>query len=166
MKSLNRRERILFLVSLLLLGAAVYFLMVFFNGRPTNSDEVFFYDTSEKQLFKGSRQSIPPIKGINDAQEDAVRAVVVSTNGNPADKSSWKIAYLEKYSPALKRQMEEARKNGASPSMGREVAQANRFVRRLEDEAWYSLATPEGEQIVNAWITWGPDGGPAVICSP
>jgi hypothetical protein len=109
---------------------------------------------------------VPPIKGINDAQEDAVRAVVISTNGNPRNRSSWKISYFEMYSPELKRQMEAAQASGTSPAMGGRMAQAHRFVRRPSDTQWFPLNSIQGEQIVSEWLGAGPGGGPAVVCTP
>lgn len=135
------------------------------NARGA-SDQAFFYDESEGRLFVGSRTAVPPIRGLNDATADAVRAVVIATNGNPRDKTARVIAYLEKYSPELKQQMEAAQASGQSPLMGRGLAQAHRFVRRPDEPRWHALTSPDGEQIVNAWLTAGPNGQPAVICTP
>jgi len=152
--------------ALILLGAAGYSTFRWVRQGGGGSEKAFFYDLSEEKLFTGPRTAVPPIKGLNDALPDAVRAVVISTNGNPADKSSWKIAYLEMYSPELKSQIEAARAAGTSPAMGGRMAQAHRFVRRLSDPQWFSLSSPEGERIVNEWLTAGPGGGPAVVCTP
>src|SRR2546422_7302251 len=113
-----------------------------------------------------SRTAVPPIKGIKGAQEAAVRAVVISTTGDPKDKSSWKVAYLEKYSPELKKQMETAQANGNSPQMGRTEAQAHRFVKRMADSKWFPMDSPQGEAIVSDWATPGPDGVTPVVCAP
>lgn len=134
--------------------------------RSDGSEKTFFYDLSEKKLFVGPRDAVPPIRGVNDAQTDAVRAVVISTNGEPANKRSWKIAYLEMYSPELKQEIEAARAAGVSPAMGRAEAQRHRFVRRLGDSGWYPMDSPQGEQIVTEWASPGPDGITPVVCSP
>jgi hypothetical protein len=126
----------------------------------------FFYDLSERRLFTAPRTSVPPIKGVNDDQEDAVRALVISTTGKPADKASWKIVYLEKYSPILKGQMEAAQQSGQSPSMGRGEALAHRFVRRVTDTDWFPMNSAEAERIVSEWATPGPDGVTPVVCAP
>jgi hypothetical protein len=152
--------------ALLMFGVAGYSAFRWLRQDTAVSEKVFFYDLSEGKLFAGPRTAVPPIKGLNDALPDAVRAVVISTNGNPADKSSWKIAYLEMYSPELKSQIEAAQAAGTSPAMGGRLAQAHRFVRRMSDPQWFSLSSPEGEQIVNEWLTAGPGGGPAVVCTP
>lgn len=95
-----------------------------------------------------------------------MRAVVISTNGTPEDKKSWTVAYLEKYSPELKQQMENAQKTGQSPALGRAGAQEHRFVRRLGEDKWYPMNSPEAERIVSDWATPGPNGVTPVVCSP
>jgi hypothetical protein len=153
-------------VALLLLGLAATFFYRFARQSASAPKSAYFYDPSERRLFLASRTAIPPIRGLDDDQADAVRAVVIATNGNPRDKRDRTIAYLERYSPELKSQMEAAQATGGSPPMGRDQAQAHRFVRRVDETQWHSLASPEGERIVSAWLTAGPDGGPAAICTP
>lgn len=150
----------------LLLGTSAWLLYRHFRSNRPGEEQTFFYDLSERKLFAASRTGIPPIRGINDNQEDAFRAVVISTNGNPADKSAWKIAYLEKCSPELKQQFETARAQGTAAQMSRTSAQEHRFVRRLTDEQWYPMNTPEAQVIVSEWLTAGPGGGPAAVCTP
>ncbi len=152
--------------ALALLAVAAGLTLSFWRRGGTGSDQAFFYDLSEGRLFTAPRTAIPPIRGLNDDEADAVRAVVISTNGNPRDKRARTIAYLERYSPELKRQMEAAQATGTPPLMGREQAQAHRFVRRLQDTRWYPLTSPEAERIVSEWLTAGPNGQPAVICTP
>jgi hypothetical protein len=130
------------------------------------SEKAYFYDLSQKKLFATGRNRVPPIRGVDGEEEDAVRAVVISTNGRPEDKRSRRIAYLEKYSPELKRQMEAAQAAGASPPMGRALAQEHRFVRRLQDPQWFPLSSAEGEKIVSEWATPGPDGVTPAVVSP
>ena len=156
--------RLIFAV--IMLGVASVLLWRFFHERNDLSEKAFFYDLSKQKLFTGPRTGVPPIKGIDDAQEDAVRAVVISTNGTPDAKASWTIAYLEMYSPELKRQMEEAQATGNSPIMGRALAQSQRLVRRLGDSQWFPLSSPEGERIVTEWARPGPNGVTPVVCTP
>ncbi|MEO8425808.1 MAG: hypothetical protein ABI651_01720 [Verrucomicrobiota bacterium] len=154
------------IIAVAMLGVAGVLLGHFIFQRNDVSDKAFFYDLSKQKLFTGPRTSVPPIKGIDDAQEDAVRAVVISTNGTPEAKASWTIAYLEMYSSELKRQMEAAQATGSSPSMGRALAQSQRLVRRLGDSQWFPLSSPEGEQIVTEWARPGPNGTVPVVCAP
>lgn len=130
------------------------------------SERAFFYDLSEGRLFVADRGSIPPIRGVNDEAEDGVRAVVVSTNGQPDKKSTWVIAYLETYAPELKQQFVAAQASGKPPEISRTAGQALRLVKRPTDTNWVSLATPEGEQIVNEWLSLGTESSPPVICTP
>lgn len=153
-------------LALALLGVAAALAARSLLRNPGARDVVFFYDPSAKQLFTAPRTAVPPIRGLDDDRADAVRAVVISTNGDPRDKRARIIAYLETYSPELKAQMEAAQAGGGSPEMGRGQAQAHRFVRRPDDPQWHPLTSPEAEQIVSGWLTAGPEGGPAAICTP
>lgn len=137
----------------------------FSAANAGDSEKAFFYDLSERQLFVADRTAIPPIRGVNDAQTDGVRAVVVSTNGHPERKQTWRIAYLESNTPELKQDLESARAAGKPPTMGRGAVQQFRLVKRPDDREWVSMATPEGEQIVSEWTTWGGEQ-PPVVCNP
>ncbi len=163
---MNRRSLLQLGVALALLAFAGWRVARWWQAGRVGSGQTFFYDLSEQKLFAGPRDAVPPIRGLNDDQTDAVRAVVISTNARPADRRTWRIAYLEMYSPELKRQMEAAQAGGPSPSMGRAAAQQHRYVRRLTDPDWHPLDTPEGERIVTEWATPGPDGLTPVVCQP
>lgn len=153
----------LLIVALLLFAGAGWWWI---RGRSGNGDRVYFYDLSAKKLFTVPRTTVPPIPGIEGPEMDGVRAVVISTNGNPKDPSARRVAYLEMYSPELKQQMEAAQAGGPPPAMGRAAAQDQRFVRRVDSPQWYPMSSPEAEQIVGEWLTAGPGGGPALICNP
>ncbi|MEW6158492.1 MAG: hypothetical protein AB1813_13750 [Verrucomicrobiota bacterium] len=163
---MSKRDLKLLILCLVLLGVTGFMIVRQYLNRSDGQTRVFFYDLSEKKLFTGVSTLVPPIKGLNDAEEDAVRAIVISTNGKPEDKSSWKIAYLEMYSPELKQQFERAQREGGSPELSRAQAQNHRFVRRLEDREWYPMSSNEASLILNEWLTAGPGGEPAVICTP
>lgn len=163
---MQRSELAKLLLAIVALAAAALLLWRFFKTDSGVSERAFFYDLSQRKLFTGPRTAVPPIQGLDDDKADAVRAVVISTNGNPADKRSWTIAYLEMYAPDLKQQMEEAQATGGSPRMGRALAQTQRLVRRLHDTQWFSLSTPEGERIVTEWATPGSNGITPVVCAP
>ncbi|MCB1125272.1 MAG: hypothetical protein KDM81_02165 [Verrucomicrobiae bacterium] len=137
-----------------------------FFGAATPGETAFFYDVSAGRLFAGPATAVPPIAGIDGGEPDGMRAMVVSTTGKPEDRDSWQVVYLERYSPELKRQMEEAQATGGSPSIGRGAAQAHRFIRRLDESAWHPMNSPEAETILGAWLTAGPGGGPATVCTP
>jgi hypothetical protein len=153
-------------VAIAILALAVLLTVRFWRSDDGVSDQAFFYDLSAGKLFTANRTRVPPIPGVDNQEEDAARAVVISTTGRPEDKSSWKIAYLERYSPELKRQMEEAQRTGGSPSMSRSQALAHRYVRRLADPEWVPMNSPEAELIVTEWATPTESGAIPVICAP
>lgn len=157
-------SKLLFAIALLAVAAPLGWRAL--RGDRGSSERAFFYDQSRQKLFAAPRTAVPPIRGLDDAEEDAVRAVVISRTGKPGDKSSWTIAYLERYSPELKRQMEVAQAHGTSPLMGRTEAQRHRFVRRPADSEWFALNTPEAEAILTGWAVPGPDGVTPVVCTP
>jgi len=158
-------------LALLLLSVAVVCFIKLSPASESRHEGAFFYDLEEHQLFVAPKGSIPPIKGIKGAELAGVRAIVICTNGNPADKKHREIAYLEQYSPEIKQLFEEvrqARAAGHAPgrSIDRSQVPPNTLVRRLQETDWHALNTPEGENIVNEWNTPGPDGRVPIVCSP
>jgi hypothetical protein len=158
-------------LALVLLAASVFFFIKFSPAREREHGDAYFYDLQEHQLFIAPKGSIPPINGIKGAAMTGVRAIVIATNGDPADKRHLQIAYLEKYSPDIKQLFEEvrqARVAGRSEEgrIDRRQVHANTFVRRLKDSEWQSLETPEGKNIASEWNQPGPDGRAPVVCSP
>ena len=154
----------------LLTGAGFRFAR-FFRAGGSSDGLAYFYDVSERKLFVASRTLVPPIRGINDDELDGLRAVVISTSGDVKDKAGQKIAYLEKYSPELKQQLEamQSGQEGATPSGGRinrGAAQSFTFVRRLNEETWYPVNSAEAEKIMTEWQAPGPDGKTPIVCAP
>ena len=160
------RNRMLLASALVLFVVAGYFTWRFWSEDTGVSEKAFFYDLSEKKLFVADRGLIPPIKGVNDAAEDGVRAVVISTNGQPKNKATWQIAYLEMYSPELKKELTAAKAAGVASKVGRGAAQDLRFVKRVQDAEWSALTSPEGERLVTEWATQGVGDSQPVVCSP
>ena len=151
-------------LGLLLLAGGIFIWM---RPPPDNQDgKTFFYDVNEQKLFVAPSSSIPPIAGIKSKELVAVRALVISTNGNAKDIASRKIAYLEKYGPELKQQLEAAQKNGAEAAPSRNERRSQIFVRRLTETEWHAVNSPEGDAIQSDWQEPGPDGVTPVVCSP
>jgi len=148
-----------------LLGVAGYGFARFFSNDSGISEQTFFYDLSEKRLFAAPRESVPPIRGLNNAEEDGVRAVVISKSGDSRDKASRTIAYLEKYGPELKQSLALVRAGKAEP-MASAVRNGYRFVKRADATEWHAVNTPEGQAILNDWNVPGPDGKTPVVCVP
>ena len=152
-----------------LIAAVIMFTLaaaVFFNRwlASKKGPQAFFYDLSKGELFIADANLIPPIRGIDNTEEDGVKAVVIAPTAD--DKKNRRIAYLERYSPQLKRDMEEARAKQTRPLIDRGSQQNFRFVRRAKDANWYSMNSPEGQRIVNEWTVPGPDGVSPVVCTP
>lgn len=162
---MNRSNILQILLAITLLGGATFILVRYLRRSDGISEQTFFYDLSEKKLFAASREALPPIRGLNDAEEDAVRAVVISTSTNPKDKNSRRIAYLEKYAPEYKQQLEKVRAGQAEP-LPRGSRNTLRFVRRENDTEWHPVSSAEGAKILTEWNVPGPDGKFPAVCSP
>jgi hypothetical protein len=135
------------------------------SQKPDISEKNYFYDLSEKKLFAASREELPPIQGVNDSMEDAVRAIVICAAGNPDDPANRSIAYLEKYAPELKQNIEQARLGKAEPMKTRE-RNGLRQVARAEDAKWFPADTREGQHIMTNWNVVGASGSYPIVCSP
>jgi len=153
------------LFAILLLGGAGFGFYRFYHADTGISEQTFFYDLSEKKLFAASREALPPIRGLNDAEEDAVRAVVICVSGNPDDPANRSIAYLEKYAPELKQSLEQVRAGKAEP-LPSKIRNGYRFVKRAEGDTWFAANSPEGANILNGWNVAGPDRKQPVVCVP
>jgi hypothetical protein len=133
----------------------------------------WFYDLSEKKLYKAARENRPPHQGIGGKKGDGVRAVVVSWDANSTKNGEKRIAYLEMYTPELKKMLEEvqaARATGkplAPPTQDSDFFQSNTLVKRVEDAQWQPLNTPEGAQITTEWRAWrGKNGESPMVAMP
>ena|ERR1041385_4340945 len=162
---MKRSNVLLIALSVALLGGAAFLTARFLRQNDGVSEQTFFYDLSERKLFAASREALPPIRGLNNAEEDAVRAVVISTSANPKDKSGQQIAYLEKYAPEYKQQLEKVRAGKADP-LPRGSRDSLRLVRRVNDAEWHTVSSPEGAKILTEWNVPGPDGKFPAVCSP
>lgn len=146
-------------------ATAVLLLVRSLSGGSSRTGS-FFYDVSARRLFTAPEGSVPPIRGVDGPEEDAFRAIVVSVTGNPSDRSSWRIAYLERYSPELKKQIDEALAGGPPPALGRGSASTHRWVRRTNETEWVNLGSEAGERIVSEWMSSGTAGATPVLCTP
>ncbi len=133
---------------------------------------VYFYDVSEKQLYAVPKDSVPPLAGLGGAADDGVRAYVIACKGDCGDVSKRKIAYLETYTPELRKLQSEinaALKAGTPPPPGesRDFYSSNTLVRLVDAEKWYPISSPEGLEITRAWMNdLCADGKQKVVCTP
>jgi len=162
---MNKANASKLVLAMVLLAGAGFMSFRFFRQDDGIAENTFFYDLSERKLFAAPREALPPIRGLNDAEEDAVRAVVIAPNGNPKDTDARKIAYLEKYAPEFKRQLEQVR-NGQADPLPRGARNSHRFVKRVEDTEWRALDSAEGQMILTEWNVAGSDGKYPVVCVP
>lgn len=160
------KSHIQWISAVVLLGIAGWRFWVFLSSQSGPSEKAYFYDLSEKKLFVAERGLVPPIRGINDAEEDGVRAVVVAPTGRCEDEKARRIAYLETSAPELKKALDAARASGQPPNISRGTAQGLRWVRRLTDTDWVAITSEEGERIVSEWAVPGTDGLSPSVCSP
>jgi hypothetical protein len=152
------------LAAALLAGAGLLFTR-FLNHNKSIGEREYFYDLSAQKLFPAPREALPPIRGLDNPEEDAVRAIVIAPGGNPNDKAARKIAYLEKYAPELKQHLAKVREGKAEP-LPSKARNGLRFVKRVAEAEWHSLDSPEGETILAEWNVPGPDGKYPVVCVP
>src|SRR5438046_10045240 len=115
---MNRRAQIQLVFAVVILMASGGMLYGFWRSENTGP-QAYYYDLSKHALFTADANSIPPIKGIDNDEEDGVKAVVIADK--PNDRKSQRIAYLERYAPELKRDMEEARAKHSARSEERRV---------------------------------------------
>ena len=162
MKS-NNAVKIIF--AILLLAGAAYGFHRFFSKDDGISEKAFFYDLSEKKLFTAAREELPPIKGVNDPTEDGVRAVVICVSGDPENPANRTVAYLEKYAPELKQNIEQARL-GKVDAMSTRERNVYRLVARVGEDKWHPANTPEAQKIMTSWHVAGPDKKYPTVCSP
>ncbi|MBN1344694.1 MAG: hypothetical protein JXQ73_18525 [Phycisphaerae bacterium] len=136
---------------------------------------VWFYDQSEQELYPVAKETIPPHEGIGGRADDGVRAVVVVAQADQNDPTKRQIAYLETYTPDLKRLLEDVRAaraagrpyKGTIPSRESEFFQKNTMVRRAAEADWHESTSEEGLRITTEWRSWPCwAGSRPVVCTP
>jgi len=168
---LDKKQKIKLAAAIVMLAiASAVTTWRFMQSRDSGPPVDFFYDLSERELFTAPKDAIPPIRGINDEQEDGVRAVVIAADGNPKTRGARKIVYLETNSPQLKAALvarNQAMARGEKiRGFDRQFVRANTMVRAPDEQQWYSITSQEGLDIVSALNQPGPDGKYPVICQP
>jgi hypothetical protein len=163
--SMNKATTVKLILALILLVGAVFLFTRFLRQDTGIGETEYFYDLSERKLFAAPRESLPPIRGINDGERDGVRAVVIAPGNDLENKAARRIAYLERYAPELIENLEKVRAGQAEP-LPTKIRNGYRLVKRVEDPQWYPLNSPEGEKIVTEWNVSGPDGSYPAVCAP
>jgi hypothetical protein len=162
----------------LVAGAAILGAVAFGASRLISEDggnirgEVrYYYDLSEKKLFKGPRDGFPPLPGIGGEPDDGVLAVVVAPQGKCADPSAQRIVYLETFAPELQNYHQTVAKAMADgtdqpPAPDRKWVTDRTLVRRFTEEKWHAMSTREAMDIVREPLAKGPGGEEVEICLP
>jgi hypothetical protein len=162
----------------LVAGSAIVLSVIWMlnaGNRGGERGQVWFYDLSEKRLYAGSRNTLPPDRGIGGPAGDGVRAVVVGFTIGEKDRNKLRVAYLETYTPGLKGILESilAARTGGKTYDGQLISrtdaffQRNDLVKRETDNDWQPSGSEQGKIIMNAWRSWrGPNGESPVVCVP
>src|SRR5260370_16747131 len=154
--AMNKLNALKLALATALLAGATFMFVRFFQHDSGVAEKTFFYDLSEKKLFAASRELLPPIRGLKGKEEDAVRAVVISS-GNPKEKANQKIAYLEKYAPELKQHLAKVRAGQVEP-LPRGARDSFRFVKPVNDSDLLPPSSPEANKILPECNIPGPTG--------
>ena len=162
---------------ILCVGAITLGVWRFWSGLATGEEglRIWFYDQSEQRLYTVARDTIAPHDGVGGVKSDGVRAIVVAGQTECGDPSKQRIAYLETYTPEVKKLLEGVR---AARAQGRAYGQPiptgesgyfdkNTLVRRPAESTWHDMTTAQARGIVSEWRAWrGPDGSSLGICMP
>ena len=97
-----------------------------------------------------------------------MRAVVIQPAQDGAEQT---IAYLEKFSTQLKKDIDMSRKAEETGDIynrviGRNQSKSHIFVRKLDSDKWYPMASMEGIKISSSWQIEDKDGNMPVIVNP
>lgn len=137
--------------------------------------QVWFYDPGREKLYTVAKDTIPPDEEVGGPKGHGVRAMIVAGQTGCGDRSQQRIAYLETYTPELKKLLEDiraARGQGRTydrpiPASDSDYFAKNTLVRRPGESSWHDMTTAEARRIVAEWREWrGPDGSGLVVCTP
>ena len=166
---INENSAAVMIVAVLLLIVAMTWI-VSNTGGPVSpyGEEDFFYDVNTGQLFSASIGEYPPV--VAPSGGEGVKAKVFSCTDCD---SSPKIAWLEKYPPAIKDRLEELRQMSESgqpiedPSEAAELMDDHRlFARGDEPEKWCKAGSRAAAKIQLSLSTICGEGRSFKICTP
>lgn len=130
--------------------------LAFGRSQGPAVEQAWYYDLDAGELTTGAVGQVPPFTASDG--HTLVRAAVF-TCGDCADKASHYIAYLEQYTDAYITSM------GDPDVFTPEVAEEGQLIRAADGEAWYTIISPEGSQIMtDARARCG--GNPPKVCHP
>ena len=140
------------------------------TGSHEVGDRAFYYDESERKLYVGPAGQFPPLGGIGGASGDGVIAMVYTCTEDPS-KADRQIAYLQKFTPELVAKLEaneqEHKATGTvTQPLDRGYMTEQTLVRRVDEEAWHSQSSPEGQEIISVLSRRCDNGQFPRLCSP
>ncbi len=148
---IDRWPKLTVTLAVLCIAAAGYFLITrSFNANKRPKGNIWFYNLKTHQLFPTSDMSVPPID-TKSGPGTGVRAYVFICDAN--SKPTNFIAFLETFTPEVKRQVEEEMKRGGGQStigFALESRKNGILVSSLEEERWFLKLSNEGSQIMEA----------------
>jgi len=163
----KRRSKLVAAMAALVAVAAVAFLIHWsLNADKRPKGEIWFYDLKTRQLFAASDLSVPPID-TKSGPGTGVRAYVYASEGGPRPTNQF-IAFLEKFTPAVKQAVEEGLKGaGGQVPIGMilERHPGGILVSSPEVEQWVPKFSQEGQQIIERGKKKGGSANPR-LCLP
>ncbi len=160
------------LIIVVALGAAIIRIAFWLaGGSAAVAGQVYFYDLSTGELFAASPSRLPPIAAPSDTGGNlqGVRAYVYAC-GDCSDSQPREIGYLMMYTSQYALAIE---KLGRGETLTAEETgytvdpQTHTLVRRVDDERWSTLASREGQRIMQSANTIVcPDDIQLVLCMP
>jgi len=144
------------IIILAVAGAAAFF--VFGRGDSEAAKYQYFYDLSEKRLYRAPRAGFAPEAGVGGAPGDGVEAVVV---GCPdCGTKSLRIAYLKTHTPEYKQKHDAAVRTGVPiEGLTRPWIADHTLVRLVDGDKWYPASSEGGTHIVSEWRRRCPTHG-------
>jgi hypothetical protein len=151
-----------------ILAACAVAIMIYsaLNTGKRPKGNIWFYDLKTRQLFAASDSSVPPID-TKSGPEMGVRAYVYTCSGgsNPNDKF---IAFIEKFTPEVKKGVEEDLKHGGGQmtiGLALERRPGGVLISQPDAGNWFPKFSDEGRQIMEMGKKKGGCPNPT-LCLP
>ncbi len=110
---------------------------------PGGSGMVYYYDITADEIFTAKAELIPPIQSPND--NEAVR-VHFYTCGSCKESERF-VGYYEKYTPEVKKKLEEAQGNEEHEMYYEQESQG--LLISLDAKKWYPMYAQQAEQALS-----------------
>jgi hypothetical protein len=129
----------------------------------------WYYNLSTGQLFRAKTGQLPPIAtpGQQEGSEAmGVRAYVMSYKSEP-QMSDIFVAYLEKFAPESKAEIQQLLKGDAEQSkQAVRLWNKSRLIKRPEDPNWLEASSSEGKLLISEFFAPDDAGRIPTYCAP